>query len=75
LPGKRVYRVTWPLWKLPHARPYFFILTRVWGFAERLAQRWALFPDGLGWMAADSAWQKLLPRRARRDANAQRSVG
>lgn len=52
LPGRRVYAVTWPLWKLPKARPYFFQLTRAWGFAERLAQRHALFPDGLGWMAA-----------------------
>ena len=61
MPGKRVYRVTWPLWKLPHARPYFFILTRAWGFAERLAQRYKLFPDGLGWMAADPEWTRFLP--------------
>ena len=76
LPGKRVYRVTWPLWKLPHARPWFFMLTRAWGFAERMAQRHALFPDGLGWMADDAAWTRLLPSRRRRDAgDAQRSVG
>lgn len=61
LPGKRVYRVTWPLWKLPHARPYFFILTRAWGFAERLAQRHTLFPDGLGWMAGTNEWSRFLP--------------
>jgi hypothetical protein len=63
LPGKRVYRATWPLWKLPHARPYFFMLTRAWGFAERLAQRHALFPDGLGWMAGEHGWKRLLPGR------------
>jgi 2-polyprenyl-6-methoxyphenol hydroxylase-like FAD-dependent oxidoreductase len=51
LPGKRVLAVTWPLWKLPHARPWFFMLTRVWGYAERLAQRSRIFPDGLRWMA------------------------
>ena len=51
LPGKRVLAVTWPLWKLPHARPWFFMLTRAWGYAERLAQRSRIFPDGLRWMA------------------------
>jgi len=80
LPGKRVYRATWPLWKLPHARPWFFILTRAWGFAERLAQRHALFPDGLGWMAAENDWARLVGgRRARKadgDARAQsESIG
>ena len=74
LPGKRVYRATWPLWKLPHARPYFFILTRAWGFAERLAQRHALFPDGLGWMAAATDWTRFLPgQRARKADGAARS--
>ena len=79
LPGKRVYRVTWPLWKLPHARPYFFILTRAWGFAERFAQRHALFPDGLGWMAAEGDWKRLLPgqraRKADGDARQSESAG
>ncbi len=46
-----VYAVTWPLWKLPRARPYFFILTRAWGFSERLAQRYKFWPDGLRLMA------------------------
>jgi FADH2 O2-dependent halogenase len=53
LPGRKVYRATWPLWHLPHARPYFFMLTRAWGFAERWAQRSRLWPDALSWMAAD----------------------
>ncbi|MCA1663877.1 MAG: hypothetical protein LC659_06375, partial [Myxococcales bacterium] len=79
LPGKRVYRVTWPLWKLPHARPYFFILTRAWGFAERFAQRHALFPDGLGWMAGEGDWTRLLPgQRARKsdgDTGQRESAG
>ncbi|MGZ3407477.1 MAG: NAD(P)/FAD-dependent oxidoreductase [Polyangia bacterium] len=76
LPGKRVYRATWPLWKLPHARPYFFILTRAWGFAERLAQRYRLFPDGLGWMAKNTDWTRFLPgQRARKADGAQRSAG
>jgi flavin-dependent dehydrogenase len=74
LPGKRVYRVTWPLWKLPHARPYFFQLTRAWGYAERLAQRHRLFPDGLGWMAAEPAWTRLITRSDEGDA-AHRSAG
>lgn len=77
LPGKRVFAVTWPLWKLPHARPYFFILTRAWGFAERMTQRHALFPDGLTWMADAPEWVRKLPgqrRRLARDA-AQRSAG
>jgi flavin-dependent dehydrogenase len=77
LPGKRVYAVTWPLWKLPNARPYFFRLTRAWGFAERLTQRHALFPDGLGWMAGAPEWAgKLLgqARRTTRDGS-ERSVG
>lgn len=76
LPGKRVYAVTWPLWKLPHARPYFFILTRAWGFAERLTQRHALFPDGLTWMADAPEWVRKLPGRKRlaRDAE-KRSAG
>jgi flavin-dependent dehydrogenase len=69
LPGKRVYRVTWPLWKLPHARPYFFILTRAWGFAERWAQRHRLFPDGLGWMAGTNDWTRLLPGQRARKAD------
>jgi hypothetical protein len=68
LPGKRVFRATWPLWKLPHARPYFFILTRAWGFAERLAQRHALFPDGLGWMASDPEWRSFLTRSQNADS-------
>jgi FADH2 O2-dependent halogenase len=72
LPGKRVYRVTWPLWKLPHARPYFFILTRAWGFAERFAQRHLLFPDGLRWMAAENDWPMLSrPRKIDGDVRPQ----
>jgi flavin-dependent dehydrogenase len=52
LPGWTVYGVTWALWQLPHARPWFFILTRGWGFVERWAQRKQLWPDGLAWMAS-----------------------
>ncbi|HWE28147.1 MAG TPA: NAD(P)/FAD-dependent oxidoreductase [Polyangia bacterium] len=77
LPGRRVYTVTWPLWKLPNARPWFFKLTRVWGFAERLAQRNQLFPDGLGWMAAED-WTQMLPGQRilkKSDADRQSSVG
>jgi flavin-dependent dehydrogenase len=51
IPGRVIYTVTWPLWQLPKARPYFFILTRTWGFMERLAQRWRLWPDFLTFMA------------------------
>jgi hypothetical protein len=74
LPGKRVYRVTWPLWHLPHARPWFFMLTRAWGYAERLAQRHRLFPDGLGWMAAHPRWARLITR-GQEEHDAQRSAG
>jgi 2-polyprenyl-6-methoxyphenol hydroxylase-like FAD-dependent oxidoreductase len=75
LPGKRVYRATWPLWKWPHARPYFFILTRAWGYAERWAQRHTLFPDGLGWMAAHDWKERWLPRSRKRVDGAERSAG
>ncbi|PRQ05006.1 NAD(P)/FAD-dependent oxidoreductase [Enhygromyxa salina] len=51
LPGRLVYAVTWPLWHLPRARPYFFIITRLWGYMERLAQRLRLWPDFLKLMA------------------------
>lgn len=68
LPGWAVYAVTYPLWKLPHARPWFFKLTRVWGFVERLAQRHYLFPDGLTWMARrptpTTIWNRLRPAKA-----------
>jgi hypothetical protein len=53
------------------------MLTRAWGFAERLAQRHALFPDGLRWMAA-SDWKERLwsgSRSAAGDDAARRSVG
>ncbi len=62
LPGKMVYAVTWPLWKLPHARPYFFILTRAWGYSERIAQRTRLWPDGLKWMASGAPLASLFSR-------------
>jgi flavin-dependent dehydrogenase len=51
LPGRLVYTFTWPLWHLPKARPYFFILTRAWGYMERLAQRLRPWPDFLTLMA------------------------
>lgn len=51
LPGRLVYTFTWPLWKLPKARPYFFILTRAWGYMERFTQRLRPWPDFLTLMA------------------------
>jgi 2-polyprenyl-6-methoxyphenol hydroxylase-like FAD-dependent oxidoreductase len=75
LPGRIVYRVTWPLWKLPHARPWFFKLTRAWAYSERLAQRSRLWPDGLGIMAAP-AWRERVRQRlapARSDAEPRRA--
>lgn len=51
LPGRLIYSVTYPLWHLPNARPYFFIITRAWGYMERMAQRHALWPDFLTLMA------------------------
>jgi len=62
LPGKVVYGVTWPLWKLPHARPYFFIMTRAWGYMERYAQRTRLWPDGLKWMASGAPLESFARR-------------
>jgi hypothetical protein len=56
LPGRLVYTFTYPLWHLPKARPYFFIITRAWGYMERMAQRHELWPDFLTLMAG--------PRRA-----------
>jgi flavin-dependent dehydrogenase len=76
LPGKVVYAVTWPLWKLPNARPYFFILTRAWGFSERLAQRTKLWPDGLRWMAQGSPIRRIIDRvRPPREQPALRQAG
>ena len=51
LPGRLIYTVTLPLWLLPKARPYFFIITRAWGYMERMSQRVRLWPDALSWMA------------------------
>jgi flavin-dependent dehydrogenase len=72
LPGWAVYGFTYPLWKLPHARPYFFILTRAWGFAERLAQRLRLFPDGLSWMANGPSLTTVVNAIAERKQDAKR---
>ena len=62
LPGPVVYAVTWPLWKLPNARPWFFKMTRSWGYMERYAQRTKLWPDGLKWMASGAPFSSLLRR-------------
>jgi flavin-dependent dehydrogenase len=62
LPGWAVYGFTYPLWKLPNARPYFFKLTRTWGYAERLAQRLKFFPDGLSWMATGPSLTTVVNR-------------
>jgi flavin-dependent dehydrogenase len=51
LPGPVIYRVTWPLWNLPGQVHWFFRLIRAWGFAERLSQRTAWWPDWLSFMA------------------------
>jgi flavin-dependent dehydrogenase len=51
LPGRIIYTATWPLWQLPKSRPYFFIITRTWGYMERMAQRFKLWPDFLTLMA------------------------
>lgn len=59
LPGRVIYTVTWPLWHLPQALFYFFILTRTWGYMERLAQRWRWWPDFLTFMAGPR--QRALP--------------
>jgi flavin-dependent dehydrogenase len=75
IPGRIVYTATWPLWKLPHARPYFFILTRAWGFSERMAQRTRLWPDALSWMAHGSPVHKLAERVRAPRTEPMRRVG
>jgi hypothetical protein len=50
------------------------MLTRAWGYAERMAQRHRFFPDGLAWMADQRRWKRLISRRDEGDA-AQRSAG
>ena len=65
LPGRLVYAVTWPLWHLPRARPYFFIITRAWGYMERLTQRLRWWPDFLTLMAGARRPVDPLARRAR----------
>jgi flavin-dependent dehydrogenase len=47
-PTWRVYLGTWPVWHVRGATPWFFLLTRLWGYAERWAQRYAWMPDLLG---------------------------
>jgi hypothetical protein len=75
LPGWAVYGVTWPLWKLPNARPWFFQLTRAWGFVERLSQRHKLWPDGLTWMASRPTLTSVLDgAKEMRDTRAKRPV-
>ena len=69
LPGKIVYAATWPLWKLPHARPYFFIITRAWGYSERFAQRTKLWPDALRWMTGGGPFASLVARLNRPPAD------
>lgn len=66
LPGRVIYTVTWLLWHLPKALPYFFILTRTWGYMERLTQRWRLWPDFLTFMAGRRA--RALPPLASGEA-------
>jgi flavin-dependent dehydrogenase len=51
LPGRIIYTATYPFWHLPNARPYFFVITRAWGYMERMAQRHKLWPDFLTLMA------------------------
>jgi flavin-dependent dehydrogenase len=51
IPGRIIYTATLPLWHLPKARPYFFIITRGWGYMERMTQRFKLWPDFLSLMA------------------------
>jgi flavin-dependent dehydrogenase len=65
LPGRVIYSVTWPLWHLPKARPYFFIITRAWGYMERFAQRLWFWPDFLSFMAGRRPTKPIaMPLRA-----------
>jgi flavin-dependent dehydrogenase len=50
-PGPLIYSATWPLFRIPGATPYFFKLTRAWGYAERDSQRIAAWPDLLSLLA------------------------
>jgi flavin-dependent dehydrogenase len=61
LPGRVIYTVTWPLWQLPKARPYFFMLTRTWGYMERMAQRFKPWPDFLTFMAGGRRKPEPMP--------------
>lgn len=49
-PRVRDYYATWPLWHLPNMTPYFFIITKLWGYLERFGQRYWWFPDMLTMM-------------------------
>ncbi len=51
-PRVRDYYATWPLWNVPNMTPYFFIITKLWGYLERLGQRHWWFPDMLTMMTA-----------------------
>ena len=61
-PRVRDYYATWPLWHIPHATPYFFLITKIWGFAERFAQRYVWWPDLLTLMTAPRP-PRMLPSR------------
>lgn len=71
LPGRLVYTFTWPLWHLPRARPYFFVITRAWGYMERLAQRLRWWPDFLTLMAGP---RRLSPGGARSPVESEPKV-
>ncbi len=68
LPGWAVYGFTYPLWKLPNMRPYFFKITRLWGFSERFTQRLKFWPDALSWMASGPSLTTVINRLQERRA-------
>ena len=76
LPGKRVYRVTWPLWKLPHARPYFFMLTRAGASPNGWRSGTRSSPTGCAGWRPTPIGSAFCPGSAARKADgAQRSAG
>ncbi len=65
-PTRRVYAVTWPLFALPGMTPWFFELTRAWGFLERWGQR-----VGFDLLALQT---RAMPPKLRRDSGAPRAA-
>jgi flavin-dependent dehydrogenase len=63
-PTRRVYLGTWPVWRIRGATPWFFLLTKLWGYLERWSQRHRWMPDLLGLLTPPMPDKQLTARPA-----------